>query len=75
MRYLVVVLGFLLFNGCAYQSQNRMNVKAEKFRYGLISCQNCTIDLQRNMEINQPVKTEERKNEKNNLSGDLTVSD
>ncbi len=73
MRYLVILLGFLLFNGCAYQSRNLMRVQAERFRYGLISCQNCTIDLQRNMEINQPVKTEERKNEENHVAGSLTV--
>ena len=57
MRYLVILLGFLLLNGCAYKSQNLMSVKADKFAYGLISCTNCELDFQRNMDTNPSQKT------------------
>ncbi len=54
MRYLVVVLGFLLFSGCAYKSNNLLEVKAKKFRYGLlISCEDCEVKMQRNMDTNK----------------------
>mgnify|MGYP001567229098 CR=1 FL=1 len=50
----VILLGFLLFNGCAYRSANILEVKAKKFRYGmLISCTDCEVKLQRNMDTNK----------------------
>jgi hypothetical protein len=57
MKYLVIMLGFLLFNGCAYQSRNLMNVKAEKFAYGLISCTNCDFTIERTMNTNPQQQT------------------
>ena len=53
MRFVVILSGFLLLNGCAYQSKNLMNVKAERFRYGLISCQNCEFTIERTMDTNK----------------------
>ena len=57
MRYLVILLGFLLFNGCAYQSRNLMHVQAEKFAYGLISCTNCDFTIERSMNTNPQQQT------------------
>lgn len=47
-KMLLAVLLLMMISGCAYQSYNSLNVKAKKFRYGLlISCENCSVDMYR----------------------------
>ena len=71
-QVLALFLVCLLFSSCAYQSTNLLEVKAKKFRYGmLISCTDCEVKLQRNMDTNKQGEN----NEKTYLNSNLTVGD
>ena len=40
-----IVIALFFTSGCAYQSLNKMHIKAEKASYGLISITNGTMDI------------------------------
>lgn len=52
MKYIFIPLILLLMSGCAYTSENYMDVTADKFKRTLLStsCEGCSFTVRREMD-------------------------